>query len=240
MREWFLTESGEPFIAFSTSHLAMLSLYVAGVFLLFYFHKRIRSNHQIFQRIRWTLFVLLIGSEILYQIWTATHGIWKYNLPFHLCGIASLIGAAALLTLNKKLIAITFFIGLIPAFLALLTPELPYDYPNFRYFKFFIHHIAISLSSIFLSITCKTDTITLKSMLHTYLLLVSYALLVGFLLNPWLNANYLYLTTPPVASTPLDWFGSGLWYRLNLGIVCLVVFFIQLVGFRWFERKFLR
>ncbi len=37
--------------------------------------------------------------------------------------------------------------------MALITPELPYDYPHFRYWKFFIHHIVISWSSIFLVVT---------------------------------------------------------------------------------------
>lgn len=238
MAEWFLTVGGEKFIPFGPSHLFMLFLYASGAFLLLFYHHHIRSKKRLFETIRWTLFTLLLGCEITYQIWTAIHGIWVHNLPFHLCGIAGLVGAAALFTLNKKLMIITFYIGLIPAFLALLTPELPYDFPNFRYVKFFIHHIAISLTAIFVAIiAAKSGAITLKSMIETYLFLVMYALLVGLVINTLLNANYLYLSHPPTTPSPLDWFGSGIWYRLNLGFVCFIVFFLQFLSYRPLRQK---
>lgn len=237
MKEWFLTVSGEPFTPFGTSHLLVLLLYLAGACLLIYFHREIKTNSKLFQWIRWVLFCLLIISEVSYQIWTAYHGIWLHNLPFHLCGVAGIIGALALLTLNHRLIAVTFFIALIPAFLALLTPETPYEFPNFRFFKFFIHHIAISLTGLFFAVTSRHGVITGKRMIETYLYLVAYALFVGFIINPWLDANYLYLSHPPEVASPLDWFGSGIWYRLNLGIVCFLVFTLQYLGYRWWQRS---
>lgn len=237
MIDWFLTLRGDTFTAFGFSHIFMLILYIICVFLLLLFHREIKTNTKIFQRIRWFLFVLLVGSEIIYQTWTAFHGIWVYHLPFHLCGVASLVGAIALFTLNRKLMVTTFFIGFIPAFLALITPELPYDFPNFRYFKFFIHHIAISTTSVFIAVTAKPGTITFKNMLHTYTILIIYALYVGFIINPWLEANYLYLSSPPIVATPLDWFGNGIWYRINLGLVAFIVFLLQFLTFRWLKKR---
>ncbi|MCG5103784.1 YwaF family protein [Oceanobacillus alkalisoli] len=238
MMEWFLTVGGEKFNLFGPSHLVMLFLYVVGAFLLLFLHKKILSNHRLFQTIRWTFFTLLLACEITYQTWAAINGIWVHNLPFHLCGIAGLVGAAALFTLNKKLMVITFYIALIPALLALLTPDLSYDFPNFRYFKFFIHHITISLTAIFVAIIAsESKAITFKGMLETYLYLVIYAFLAGLIINPWLNANYLFLSHPPVSATPLDWFGTGIWYRLNLGVVCFIVFFLQFLSYRPLQRK---
>ena len=236
MKEWFMTKNGEPFSIFGTSHLIMLSLFFMSVFFILYFRNEIRSNNKVIQTLRWLLFILLIGSELTYQSWTAVHGIWKDNLPFHLCGIASLTGALALLTLNKKLIAITFFIGLVPAFAAMITPELPYDFPNFRFFKFFIHHMAISLTSIFLA-TMKPYTITVKSMLWTYLYLVLYALITGLFINPWLEANYLYLSDTPTTNSPLDLLGDGFWYRINLGMLGIIVFSIQYLCFYSLRKR---
>lgn len=236
MKDWFLTLGGEPFITFGTSHFIMLAIYLLVVFLILYFHREIRANNRIFQSIRWLLFIFLITSEATYQTWTATHGIWQDNLPFHLCGVAGLVGALALLTLNKKLISVAFFIGLIPAFAALITPDLPFDFPNFRFFKFFIHHIAISVTSIFLAVTMKDNIITLKSMLHTYIYLVVYAFIVGLFINPWLNANYLYLEGPPNTNTPLSLLGNGFWYLINLHILAFVVFYLQFLSFRFFKK----
>lgn len=215
----------------------MLLIYVVCLFLLVIYSKKIRSNPSIYAAIRWLLLTLLISSEIIYQIWTSIHEIWMDNLPFHLCGVAGIVGAVALVTLKKEWIAITFFIALIPALLALLTPDLLYDFPNFRYFKFFIHHIAISLTAVFLAVTSRPGTITFKTMLTTYLLLVGYALFVGIIINPQLNANYLYLSRPPAIASPLDWFGSGIWYRLNLGLITFIVFYLQLITYQAMERK---
>lgn len=237
MKDWFLTLKGETFITFGTSHFIMLAIYFLIVFLLLYFQRDIRANKKISESIRWLLFILLVGSEVTYQTWTATHGIWQYNLPFHLCGVAGIIGAIALLTMNRQLITVAFFIGLIPAFAALITPELPFDFPNFRFFKFFIHHIAISVTSIYLVIIMKPAIITFKSMLYTYFYLLLYALFVGLLINPWLDANYLYLNGQPTTGSPLDLLGSGFWYPINLCLLAFAVFTIQFLIYRFLKNK---
>lgn len=237
MKEWFLTTGGDPFTLFGTSHLVVLVIYLLLAFILLYFRREIRSHHSLFQSIRWILFTQLIASEVFYQLWTFTHGIWLDNLPFHLCGVAGIVGAIALLTWNKNMITIAFFIGLFPALMALITPDLQYDIPNFRYFKFFIHHISISLTSLFLAVTSPAGTITLKRMLQTYLYLVIYAFFIGLVINPWLDANYLFLARPPASASPLDWFGSGIWYILNLGLVALIVFFLQYHAHRFVEKQ---
>jgi len=216
----------------------MLAIFLLSAVLFLYFQKSICSNYKVFQSLRWLLFTLLLGMEITYQIWTATHGVWIHNLPFHLCGVAGLIGAAALLTLNRKLIAVSFFIGLIPAFMALLTPDLRYDFPNFRYFTFFIQHIALSLTSIFFAITSKPNTINFRSMLLTFGCLVLYGIFVTLVINPWLQANYLYLEGPPPISSPLDFIGEGLLYRLNLHGLALLVFYLQYVAYRFYQKKY--
>ncbi|MHA6253157.1 YwaF family protein [Oceanobacillus sp. CAU 1775] len=237
MKEWFLTLKGDAFVTFGTSHFIMLAIYFIIVFLLLYFQGTIRSNKRISNSIRWILFILLIASEVSYQTWTATHGIWRENLPFHLCGVAGIVGAIALLTMNRHLIPIAFFIGLVPAFAALITPDLLFDFPNFRFFKFFIHHIAISVTSIYLAIVMKPPFITFKSLLYTYFYLVLYAFFIGLLINPWLDANYLYLEGTPVTSSPLDLLGEGFWYRINLGILAFVVFLAQFYIYRFLKRK---
>ncbi|WP_373894731.1 YwaF family protein [Virgibacillus natechei] len=225
MKEWFNDLHGEPFIAFGSNHITILIIYFVGLITLLLTYKRILANPSTYNFIRWTLFVLLILSELSYQVWTAANGIWNLrdHMPLHLCGIAGITGAIALVTYNKKLITITFFIGLIPAFLALVTPELPYDIPHFRFWKFFIHHMTISWVGIFLVVTSSVK-ITFKSTLEAYVYLLIYAAMIGFFINPVLNSNYLYLSHTPSANTPLDLLGSGAWYYINLCLLALVVF----------------
>ncbi|MGY0693980.1 YwaF family protein [Virgibacillus sp. FSP13] len=231
MRGWFGNIEGDPFIAFGSTHLFMLLIYLIGLIFLLTGYNIVQKNSVLYNMIRWILFSLLVLSELMYQTWTIVYGVWSVNkhLPLHLCGVASIIAAIALINYNRRLIITAYFIGIIPAFLALITPELPYDFPHFRYFKFFIHHIVISWASIFLVLTSNLK-ITFRSMLETYGWLVLYAIFIGFVINPIFNANYLYLANTPSASTPLDLLGSGIWYYVNLCLLGFVVFLL-LLGF---------
>ncbi|MBP1970002.1 putative integral membrane protein (TIGR02206 family) [Virgibacillus natechei] len=230
MREWFLNLEGEPFTWFGTSHIAMLFIYVIGLIILLLTYKKIKANRSLYNSTRWTLFGLLVLSEASYHIWASINGIWtaEYYIPLHLCSMAGITATIALVTHNKKLIIFTFFIGLIPAVMALLTPELHYEFPHFRFLMFFIQHMVISWVSIFLVIT-RSVAITFKSTMEAYGYLLLYAAITGLIINPVLNSNYLFLSHTPTASTPLDFLGSGIWYYINLCLLALAMF-IALFG----------
>ncbi|TFJ92397.1 TIGR02206 family membrane protein [Lentibacillus salicampi] len=233
MAEIFLEKNGEPFAAFGISHGTVLFFYFLGAVSLLLFSKKILNKASAYNIIRWSLFSLLVLSEISYQTYTALNGIWSMgeHMFFHLCGVAGVTGAIALVNHHKQLIQITFFIGLIPSLLALVTPELPYDFPHYRYLKFFIHHMTISWTSIFLVVSHPV-TISFHAVLKTYMYLLIYAAIIGFLVNPLLGSNYLYLSQTPTANTPLDLLGSGVWYYVNLCVLAFVVFLVQYLVYR--------
>lgn len=238
MGDIFLEAHGEPFIAFGLSHGIALFIYFAGIAVFLLLAKKVLNSPNAYNTIRWSLFALLILSEVSYQTYTALNGIWslREHIFLHLCGIAGITAAIALVNHHKRLIVITFFIGLVPAFLALVTPELPYDFPHYRYWKFFVHHITISLTSLFL-VVFNNVTITFRSFLKTYGYLLIYAAFIGFLVNPLLGSNYLYLSHTPTASTPLDLLGSGIWYYVNLCLLAFAAFFAQYLVYRVITRK---
>ncbi|RDW16005.1 TIGR02206 family membrane protein [Oceanobacillus arenosus] len=238
MKEWFMTIDGDPFISFGTSHFVMILIYVIGLILFFLVRKRIGLGSRTYNIIRWSLFSTLVLSEVSYQIWTATNGIWSVSeyIPLHLCGIASIICAIALASLNRRLIVIAFFIGSIPALLAIITPELLYDFPHFRFMQFFISHLAISWTGIFLLATSSIK-VTFMSMLETYVYLLIYAAIIGFVVNPLLGSNYLYLANKPTTHTPLDLLGSGVWYYANLCLVGFGVFLGMWLVVKWIVSR---
>ncbi|QTN00919.1 TIGR02206 family membrane protein [Sediminibacillus dalangtanensis] len=228
MGTWFDVSSTDMFQPFSTSHLLMLAAYACGVLVMIILRKKLQQKHA-HAIIRWLLFLLLLSSELSYQGWAIHHGVWRFpdHMPLHLCGIASITAMLALIFQNKPFIRLTYFLAVVPAMLALITPDLPYGPEHFRFWKFFLHHIAISWSGIFLVLSIPIR-ITLASMLRAFLFLVSYALVVGMLINPLAGANYLYLARP-AADTLLNHFGSGIMYYINL-IVAAFVAFILLYG----------
>ena len=238
MDSWFGVGSEHYFIPFSTSHVIVLTTAVLGLLLLVVFRKSLVKESRLFQVLRWTLFTVLLSSEVTYQYWALSNDIWYMGgyLPLHLCGIASIITMIGLVSLNKTLIQISFFIGIVPSFLALITPDMPYDYQHFRFWVFFILHMTIPWGSLFLALS-RPDAISLRSAFKVFGLLVAYALVIGFLVNPMTGANYLYLTQMPTADTLLNIFGEGTWYYLNLGITALILFLLQYFLWRQFMLK---
>ncbi|QDP42122.1 TIGR02206 family membrane protein [Radiobacillus deserti] len=216
----------------------MLALYFIGILWMIMLRKELKLPSTLSQTIRWSFFILLILSEFTYQWWAAVNDVWNLqeHMPLHLCGVASITGMLSLLTYNKRLVRFTFFIGIIPAFLALITPELYYGYDHYRFWKFFIHHIVISWTGLYL-ILSSSIRITLRSVIQSFMYLVFYACVIGFIINPLLDSNYLYLSNKPTASTPLDLLGSGFSYYINLGLVALTVFLLLYGCYRFFQKK---
>lgn len=238
MENWFGLRSEYNFEIFSSSHWAVLVTAFLGFIVMFGTYKKWPDHPVIYQTVKWLFFSLLLFSELSYQLWTNIHGIWsfKFHVPLHLCGIASLLAMLAIILEKRILIQVCFFFGVIPALLALFTPDLPYDFQHYRFWKFFIHHTVISWTCTFLALS-KPYLITFRSLLKSYSLLLIYALIMGVFVNPMTGANYLYLTAPPNRDTLLDIFGSGYLYYFNLCLTAFVLFFLQYGLWKWLVVK---
>ncbi|WP_271852652.1 TIGR02206 family membrane protein [Planococcus maritimus] len=228
METWFGARSDYPFELFSSSHLIVLAIALCGFLFVILFKNTLSAKGTLFQLLCWLLFSVLILSEVSYQYWAITHGFWSFNryMPLHLCGGASVTAMIGLWTLRPFWIRLSFFIGIAPAALALVTPDMPYDYQHFRFWKFFVHHTVIAWASLFLAVAFP-KSITWRSVFTVYGLLLAYAALIGFWVNPWTESNYLYLSQRPTSVSPLDFFGDGLWYYLNLCLTALLLFAAQ-------------
>ncbi|RDY72627.1 hypothetical protein DXT76_00845, partial [Halobacillus trueperi] len=132
MEAWFSEQIDQTFTTFGSSHTWMLSIYLVVSLVILLMHQTLKNSSVLHNIVRYSLLFLLIISEISYQTWTIMHGLWMEgsHLPLHLCGIASLLGVAALITYHPKLIKITFFIGILPAAIALITPDIPHGYEH--------------------------------------------------------------------------------------------------------------
>lgn len=238
METWFAARSDSSFELFSDSHLLVLGIALAGLLCIVLLKDKLAANAKLFRWLRWPLFAVLLITEISYQYWALSHGFWSFGLhaPLHLCGAASLTAMLGLLTLRPLWIKISFFIGILPALLALVTPEMPYDYQHFRFWVFFVQHTAIIWACLLLGVKFST-VITVRSVFFVYVLLLGYAAVIGFLVNPLVDANYLYLAGRPTTASPLDFFGDGVWYYINLCLAALLLFLIQYGMFYLFIQK---
>ncbi|MGM7703396.1 YwaF family protein [Pseudalkalibacillus sp. Hm43] len=238
MNDLFHPERYKDFTLFSTEHLLMIGLlFVVGLVLVFS-RDAIRKRPTVQQYIRWGFFTILLVGNVGYQAWSIWHAVWdaRINLPFQLCSISSLVVLFFLLKPTESRFQIVYFIALIPPSLAVLTPDLLYGSPHYRFFQFFIFHITLVATVLYYLIVDKYEP-RFVSVLKAFVFINILAVPLGFL-NNYLGSNYLFLEGPPAADTLLSLFGSGYWYLINLEIVMLLTFFLTYLPF-YLKRKFL-
>ncbi|SET83235.1 conserved hypothetical integral membrane protein TIGR02206 [Oceanobacillus limi] len=236
MKDWFASNSNQPFELFHISHIIIILIYMIGITLTIISSQQASKRKK--ESIRWIFFCILILSESSYQLWGLFNGMWNTRefLPFQLCSISGIVAIISLLTRNVKLIQILYFIGIIPPLLAVVTPELFHAYPHFRFWQFFTHHIVLSCATLFL-VTSSNVTISFRTTIESYSYLLIYAAITGFILNPLFDANFLFLARPGSASTPLGLLGNNTWYYINLCLLGFIVFLFMFGIYKIFRKK---
>ncbi|MFZ3580152.1 TIGR02206 family membrane protein [Virgibacillus sp. DJP39] len=217
---------GEYFTLFSMSHLIMLAITIACIIVVYSMRN---SNHAF--NIKYFVLFGLIGSELTLNLWYIFNGVWNVEntLPFQLCSISLYLSIFMLITEKFFLFEITFFLGIGGALQALLTPELYHDFPHYRYFHFFVAHIAIVLASIYMA-SVKKYKPTLKSVWKAMLALNLIAIFV-YIINQLTGGNYMFLSWKPSNASLIDYLGEYPWYLLSLEFVALTMFLILYVVF---------
>ncbi|MEH7379716.1 TIGR02206 family membrane protein [Bacillus sp. JJ1533] len=219
---------GEPFHWLSFSHVVMFGLLIVSGVLLFLFRARVKKGNSV---IRYTIAIFLLISELSLYLWYVNTGVWDPidSLPFQLCSISLFLSIIMLITRSYLLFEVTYFLGIGGALQAMLTPELAYDFPHYRYFHFFLAHIAIILSSLYM-LWYENYRPTLKSIWKAFAALNVIAFIV-FFVNKATGGNYMFLARKPMNPSLIDFLGPYPWYILSLEVVALIMFFILYLPF---------
>lgn len=210
------------FELFSVPHIAVLLMFVAISFMLVYFRGFLKRYQPY---MKGTFFWMLVLSEVSWHIWLVATGTWEVgDLPLQLCSVSTFIAIYLFLKPNQKAFYLLFFIGFLPPILSMVTPEMAYQFPHFRFLKYFLHHGAIAWSVLYF-IVYEGYRVPRKAV-WTGFLMVNLLALPIFFLNLLLDTNFFYLANPTESKTILSFFGSGVMYYINLEIAALVVFFV--------------
>ncbi|WLD93905.1 TIGR02206 family membrane protein [Alkalihalobacillus sp. AL-G] len=225
------------FQLFSAGHFAMLGLFVVLLASIIFFRAKIRTSSLTQNLFRWTFLTILVLSEVTFQIWCFRYGVWDptIHIPVQLCSISTFLAIYFLLKPSAERFEFLYYIALIPPLLAIITPDLLYGFPHYRFSKFFLQHIALPLTVLFYAIVQgyrPTFTAIWKSALLINVLALPIALL-----NEKIGSNYMFLEGPPITNTPLSWFGDGGWmYILSLAVVTIVVFIVTYLPFVFIRK----
>jgi hypothetical integral membrane protein (TIGR02206 family) len=217
----------EGSLLFSASHLVSLGVTLALLLILFL----LRNKAWMKLGGRWLIILGLAGSEIWLNYWYFSTNMWdiRYTLPFQLCSISLYLCVWMLATMQKWVFEVVYFLGVGGALQALLTPELFYDFPHFRFLHFFIAHISIILA-VFYMLWVEKFHIKFKSVWKAFAALNILALLV-FFVNRFTGGNYMFLAQKPTNASLIDFLGPYPWYILSLELVVLFIFFLLYLPF---------
>ena len=77
MKDWFGTGSRYPFEILGASHITMLLIFTIVLFSIALASKWLHTHERFRQIMRYSLLVLLLLSEISYQLWAYVNGVWS-------------------------------------------------------------------------------------------------------------------------------------------------------------------
>lgn len=220
MKNWFYDPSVQ-FQLWDQTHLITLFMMLILLLSIYFLRGYLRPyRHVIYVSVA----LLLLISRMSLDSWYVITGTWEIesSLPLELCSIASLLCAVMLLTRNQFLLDVLYFIAIGGSMQALLTPDLHFGFPQYRYIQFFLDHFLLLLSPL-LMIWLDNYVIRFTSLIKSFVFLNGLALVVfGF--NHVFQANYMFLMHKPSTPSLLDLLGDYPYYLLFLEGIAFVLF----------------
>jgi hypothetical integral membrane protein (TIGR02206 family) len=216
------------FQVFSLTHL-IVALIVFFLVFLVYFNRETLKEKKYYNFFRYLFVAITLGQELSLNIYRLEMGEWMIStsLPLQLCGIAMLVTSFVLITENKKVFQYTFFILMIGASLAIITPgiENNFGFPHYRFIQFFVGHGMILINITFMLFVMEFHKdFTYKLMLWNFATLMSLAIFT-FIVNVVTGGNYMYTMAKPGEGTAFDLFGEYPWYIINIFFFGVPIFF---------------
>src|SRR6267142_4465753 len=141
------------FQPYGLPHLTVIFITIVLPFALAALVRRTKSQ-RIERVIIVALSVVLILNYLAYLVFIRSRGVvdWRQMLPMQMCDWGMVVVMVAMWTGNQRWFEVAYFWGIGGTLQAVLTPNLPYGYPDPRFFSFFISHSAIIIGVVFLMI----------------------------------------------------------------------------------------
>ncbi|KEK24258.1 YwaF family protein [Bacillus gaemokensis] len=236
MEAYFRAAPLEPFVPYSKQHVIILLLIGVGIYCIYQYQDLLRQQ-QWNMMVRYTMACFFIGSEIGLDLWQVKAGIFQLStsLPFELCTVSLLLATIMVITKSYKIYEIVFFTGIIGASQAILTPNLQYAFPHFRFIEYFIAHVLLIWAPLFMT-WVEGYRPTLQSIKRTMLFLNILIPIVSFV-NYNTGGNYMFLAHKPETASLLDMLGPHPYYIISLEIAAFIGCLLLYMSFSKNEKR---
>src|SRR5260370_28855807 len=101
------------------------------------------------------LSAVLILNYLAYLVFIRSRGVvdWRQMLPMQMCDWGMVVVMVAMWTGSQRWFEVGYFWGIGGTLQAVLTPHLPYGFPDWRFISFFTSHCGIFVGVVFLIVT---------------------------------------------------------------------------------------
>ncbi|PYI89061.1 MAG: TIGR02206 family membrane protein [Verrucomicrobia bacterium] len=227
--------SAPAFHAYGPAHLIVIFLTTALPFALAALVRKTKSR-LLERAIISALSLVLVLNYLAYLALIRGMGVhsWSQMLPMQLCDWAMLVVIVAMWTGNRSWFEVAYFWGIGGTVQAVLTPNLAYGFPDFRFFSFFISHCGIIIGIVFLMLTRKYRTYPF-SIVKVFLWSELY-FVVTMITDRITGYNYGFLLHKPEAFSILSFLSdSRPLYLLQFHLLALVFFTVLYAPFAIYD-----
>jgi hypothetical integral membrane protein (TIGR02206 family) len=212
------------FVPFGPSHLAALGLIGALAGGLAWLQKARGGPARALRGVLGAAILGLAGFEIGQGV----AGGWldlEQALPLQLCDLATLLALYGLATLRRAAAELLYFWAGAGTSMALLTPDLAWDFPRWEFLVFFgLHGLVLAAAALLtfgFGLAPRSGAVR-----RVFLITLAYAVAIG-VVNLAFGTNFMYLRRKPTTPSVLDAFGPWPVY-LVVGAALAAVLFTAL------------
>jgi hypothetical integral membrane protein (TIGR02206 family) len=227
--------TGGAFVMFGRDH--WLGLAAIALFCLLIVLFRAQFSLQIRPYIRWGLVVLIYLCEGSWHVWKLVNADWSIQvmLPFWLCSVTSWTMPLLLVVRSQRYYEWAYFMGIIGATMALLTPDLMiYGFPHFRFIEYFTLHGLLVIAVVYMT-AVEGFRPTCRSLPRVIVVANLYWVFCG-LINSLIGSNYLYTAGKLPTPSLLDWLGPWPWYLVSMEGLGLLFCLLLYLPFALYDR----
>ena len=225
-------DSPPEFHAYGLPHLVVIFLTAVLPFALFAFVRRSKSA-RVERAIVFTLSALLVLNYATYLVFVRYRGgavSWQQLLPLQLCDWGMVVVIVAMLSGRQRWFEVAYFWGIGGTVQAVLTPNLHFGFPDFRFLSFFISHCGIIIGVVFLMLTRRYRPEPM-SLVRVWLWSELY-FVVTIVADELTGYNYGFLLHKPEAFSILNFLSdSRALYLLQMHGVALLFFLVLYAPF---------
>jgi len=168
---------------------------------------------------------VLVLNYIVYLIFIRSHGVvdWRQMLPLQMCDWGMFVVIIAMWTGSQRWFEVAYFWGIGGTVQAVLTPNLRFGFPDWRFISFFTSHCGIIIGVVFLMLTRRYRPYPM-SIVRTWLWSEFY-FVVTLIADELTGFNYGFLLHKPEAFSILSFLSDSYpLYLLELHGVALLFF----------------